>query len=100
MRKELALEVEAHGRLVNICHLALEKLEDLRLVGGGHGAGQDLAAGQMLCYVRGAGLRLGVQLPDYFLRVGAEQVEGDSKPAVDGMIEQAMGKGKEEANRH
>ena len=100
MRKELALEVEAHGRLVNICHLALEKLEDLRLVGGGHGARENLAAGQMLCNARGAGLRLGVQLPDYFLRVGADQVEGNPEPAVDSPVEQAMGKSKEEADRH
>ena len=45
-------------------------------------------------------MRLELQLSDYFLRVRADQVKGNPKPAVDGPVQQAVGKGKEKTDRH
>ena len=101
MGKEPALAVEAHRRLeIKVCHLALKKAQDFLAVRGGYGADQNFAAGQVVGDVRGTGLRLGLQLLDYFLRVRADQVKGNPKPAVDGPIQQAVGEGKEKTDRH
>ena len=58
-----------------------------------HGRRTSLLA-RVLGDVRGAALRVGLQLPDDLLGVGADQVERNAEPAVDGPVKQAVGEAK------